>query len=203
MQSNESLPDLSAINDCVYRVREYGDKRAFEVIFRLFYPRLHGFATTFVHCSDTSEDIIQTVFLNIWINKTAWNPEGEVKTYLFKAVKNECLNVLRHNKVVENARPLILQEQEYSGEPAVSDMTKTSELVSIIEEETMKLPQSCRRIFQLSRDHGLTYREIAEYLNISINTVNTQMGRALKKIRENISLKISTLILFVSMFWTI
>lgn len=203
MQSKKPLPDLSAINEYVYRVREYGDKRAFEVIFRTYYQRLHGFAKTFVNCSDTSEDIIQTVFLNIWINRTAWNPEGEVKTYLFKAVKNECLNVLRHKKVIEHARPLILQEQEESGESDAVDITSTGELVSIIEEETMKLPQACRRIFQLSRDHGLTYREIAEYLNISINTVNTQMGRALKKIRANISSKINMLVLVISMFWPV
>lgn len=200
MQLKEPLPDLSAINEYMYRVRENGDKRAFEVIFRTYYQRLHGFAKTFVNCSDTSEDVIQTVFLNIWINRAAWDPEGEVKTYLFKAVKNECLNVLRHKKVIEHTRPLILQEQEESGESEAVDMTSAGELVSIIEEETMKLPKACRRIFQLSRDHGLTYHEIAEYLGVSINTVNTQMGRALKKIRGNLSERIYIIFTFFFLF---
>src|SRR5690625_347422 len=178
MRSTKPISDLPDYHEYIYRAREFGDEQAFEVIFRAFPQRFSGFAKALVNCADTSEDLIQSVFLNMWVTRSPWNPEGEVKACLCKAVKRECLNVLRHKKVVEHARPLIHQEQQEDGQPGTPDILNQGELMSIIEEETLKLPKACRTIFQRIRDHGLTYREIADYLDISINTVNTQMGRA-------------------------
>ena len=85
-----------------------------------------------------------------------------------------------------------MEENEFAG---------AEKLMILLEEETMNLPAACRTIFLLSRDHGLTYREIADYLDISINTVNTQMGRALKRIRAGISSKINVISFAILAVW--
>src|SRR5690625_5627950 len=103
MRSTKPISDLPDYHEYIYRVREVGDKKAFEVIFRAFHQRLYGFAKTLVNCSDTSEDIIQSVFLNIWVNRSTWNPEGEGKEYHLTSLKKECRNVLRHKKKIDQA----------------------------------------------------------------------------------------------------
>lgn len=201
MSSNDPFLDLPELNECVRRVREHSDKRAFEVIFKTYHQRLHGFASTMVHCPSTSEDIIQTVFLNIWMNRSSWDPPGDVKTYLFRAVKNECLNMIRHDRVVTESLPRVREMFDSAETMEEKEFAGAEKLMILLEEETMNLPAACRTIFLLSRDHGLTYREIADYLDISINTVNTQMGRALKRIRAGISRKINVISFAILAIW--
>lgn len=172
----------------VRQVREYGDREAFEKIFRAYYKRLHGFAYSYVMQKEAAEDVVQTVFLNIWVQRESWDPPGRVKSYLFSAVRNKALNILRHQKVVDESESDVveifkdLKKQKHSDEDY-----NLKELQAEIHKGIEALPPRCRQIFILNRRSGLTYHEIAEFLDISINTVNTQMGRALKSLREYLS----------------
>lgn len=171
----------------VQRVQK-GDRDAFEKIFRIYYKRLQGFAYSFVKQRQEAEDIVQSVFLKIWSQRKNWNPSGKLKHYLFTAVKNEALNILRHKKIVKETEDevahLFKELQNTSDSYSFSDV---KQLKKDIQSGINKLPPRCRQIFVLNRRSGLTYTEIADFLDISINTVNTQMGRALQALRKHLS----------------
>lgn len=172
----------------VRRIREEGDRDAFEKLFRTYYERLHGFAYSYIRQSEIAEDVVQTVFLRIWTKRECWNPPGYVKHYLFSAVKNEALNTLRHQRVVEDSHEKYCRESEIVlPQPDLNKDNETLALRKEIQKGIDNLPPRCRQIYILNRRNGLTYSEIADYLDLSINTVNTQMGRALKSLRDHLS----------------
>lgn len=90
------------------KVRVDGDRTAFENIFRLYYKQLHGFAYTYIRDRELAEDIVQTIFFRIWLNKEDWDPPGKVRHYLFNAVRNESLNVIRHRQLETEAEEEIV-----------------------------------------------------------------------------------------------
>jgi RNA polymerase sigma-70 factor, ECF subfamily len=185
-------PRLMEEKQWVRKVREEGDRKAFESIFRAYYKRLHGFAYSYVAQAETAEDIVQSVFLRIWSQREHWDPPGTVKQYLFIAVRNEALNMLRHKKVVDDSEDEVIRSfTVYQPGPEdliiEKDQMDAEQLRRKIQEGIDGLSPRCRQIFLLNRRGGLTYTEIADYLGVSINTVNTQMGRALKCLRETLS----------------
>lgn len=170
----------------VRNIREKGDRIAFENIFRAYYKSLYHFAYSYVK-DESAEDVVQTVFLNVWINREQWNPPGTVKQYLFKAVRNEALNMIRHKQVEAEAEEYVtrifdeLKRRSYSEEGPEAEKLKKA-----IQEGVEQLPPACRQIFLLNRTSGLTYAEIADVLEISFSTVSTQIGRALKHLRNHL-----------------
>lgn len=172
----------------VREVREKGDRQAFGNIFRAYYKRLHGFAYSYLMQKEAAEDVVQSVFLNIWSQRESWDPPGTVKQYLFAAVRNEALNKIRHQNVVQEKEDDVVQIfKELKDQTYTEDDHNLRELKVEIQRGIEALPPRCRQIFILNRKSGLTYSEIAEYMDISINTVNTQMGRALKSLRHYLS----------------
>lgn len=170
----------------VRRVREEEDREAFERIFRTHYQNLHGFAYSFVGDREGAEDIVQKIFLTIWEQRKTWDPPGTVKQYLFAATRNEALNVLRHQKVKADSQEEVINiYSEYN--VSSSNDEDVEALRAAIQCGIDQLPPRCRQIFLLNRRSGLSYIEISEYLDISTNTVSTQMGRALKSLREYLS----------------
>jgi len=172
----------------VRNVREEESREDFEKIFRRYYKPLHGFAFSYVKQAQQAEDIVQSVFLNIWAQRKSWNPPGTVKHYLFVAVRNEALNIIRHDQVVDDAEEEVVQRFRELKQTGPIDLDPDiEELQKAIQKGIERLPDQSRKIFLLSRRSGLTYSEIAEVLDISINTVGTQMGRALKYLRNHLS----------------
>jgi len=170
------------------RVRTEGDTDAFEKLFRTWYEPLHRFAYSYIGSVHGAEDVVQSVFLNIWVQREHWDPQGTIKSYLFTAVRNEALNVLRHLKVKTDAEHeirSIYYELQHAQEE--DERIRSVETEKKIRDSIDQLPPRCRQIFMLSRYSGLTYTEIAALLDISINTVTTQMGRALKSLRSHLS----------------
>lgn len=165
-----------------------GDERALEVIFRTYYPGLVGFVRRYVKTTEIAEELVQDLFLKIWSRRGSLGAIDSVKTYLFRAARNTALNHLRRRKLehewVEKEQGEVSEEQgmEGSGDETVEE----SELAAAVRAAVDRLPPRCREVFMLSRDGGLTYAEIAKSLGISIKTVETQMGRALKALRENL-----------------
>jgi RNA polymerase sigma-70 factor (ECF subfamily) len=178
----------------VRMVRLESDKEAFEKLFREYYKRLHGFAYSYVKQFELAEDVVQTVFLRIWSQRESWDPPGTVKHYLFAAVRNESLNRIRQNRLVSIKEDDVIEcFEEYHS--STSDSSEYEELQQKIQCGIAALPPRCREIFLLSRRSGLTYTEISDHLDISINTVNTQMGRALKYLRDFMSDYLKTFVI--------
>lgn len=161
-----------------------GDEDAFNKAFDLYYPRLCFFADNILHDFDLSRSVVQQVFVDMWIKHESLNIFFSLKSYLFQAVKNETLDILKHRRV-ENKYLESFQGKE---EPIwFQDQIEVAELNDKINSAIQELPPRCQNIFMLCRFEELKYSEIAERLNISVKTVEMQISIALKKIRQELS----------------
>jgi RNA polymerase sigma-70 factor (ECF subfamily) len=175
------------------------DKQAFELLFRKYYQRLCGFANKFIANQQESEEIVQEVFLNIWKKRDHLKLEDQIRPYLFKSVQNLCFNFIEHQKVVDNYYSVI--EVVYKNQLEdfnTYELLLYKELQNRVDKAMTSLPEQCRRIFKMSREEGLKYSEIAEMLGISVKTVETQMSRALAKLK--VELKDYLVVIIVSLF---
>lgn len=163
-----------------------GDKPAFERMFRSYYASLCDYAQKYVKNPQAAEDQVQEVFVKIWEIRTDWNPKGTIKAYLYTAVRNQSLNYLKHKRIVDEWKQK--EEEALSNTPIPFSPTEKradlEEMRKWIQGAIQNLPEKRREIFELSRDHGLTYMEISKTLGISVKTVETQMGRSLRHLRN-------------------
>lgn len=169
-------------SNTIIELLKEGNESAFEQVFKEYFKRLHAYAYTFLKDEEQAEEIVQNVFCRIWEKKDLLNTDGSLKSYLYRAVHNESLNYLKHHKVRAE------YEQYYTNRMAMeyehpSKHAEVSELKKQIEKALTELPPQCRLVFQLSRFEHLKYQEIADQLNISIKTVENQMGKALRLMR--------------------
>ena len=163
-----------------------GDGRAFEKIFRAYFKPLHAYAYTFTKDDEQAEEIVQNVFCRIWEKRDQLNPDGSIKAYLYRAVHNESVNHLKHQKTRTAFRVHYdNNEEQTTGE--ASEKIMVAELDGHIQKALNELPLQCRIIFQLSRFENLKYREIADQLSLSVKTVENQMGKTLKVLRVKLA----------------
>jgi RNA polymerase sigma-70 factor (ECF subfamily) len=165
------------------KIRE-GDRAAFEALFHAYYGSLCDFAWQYVRSEDIVEELVQDIFLYVWERRADWLPQGTVRSYLYRAVYNKSLNHLKHRRI-EKQWEVQHREDEPSETP--EDALSFKELSDAIQASLDALPERRRHVFLLSRQHNMTYAEIAEMLGISIKTVETQMGRALQSMRERLA----------------
>lgn len=173
-----------------------GDGKAYESLFKSYYRRLCSYANTLVDDPDESEEIVQQVFIHVWERRESLEINLSLQAYLFKAVRNSSLNKIKHGKV----RQLYAEEVSAlssKSEPA-TQITFQNELQEQIHHAIESLPEQCRIIFKLSRFEELKYAEIADHLGLSIKTVENQMGKALKIMREKLKDYLPLLIFFLS-----
>lgn len=158
----------------------------FERIYKLYYPKMFGFAKNYVLANEDAENIVQDVFLVLWEKKDELEITYTLTTYLFTLVKNKCLNFLRH-KLIEEEYNIQMKEELgfklYALESLDYSYQSETELQEVVKRALDTLPERCREIFIKSRIEGLKYKEISEELGISVNTVENQIVTALKKLR--------------------
>lgn len=159
------------------------DEAAFEFLFKEHYEPLCLYLGYFIKQHDVVEQIVQEVFVNIWENRKTFSPKGNIKSYLYRAVKNRALNYTKH-EMVKTKSQADLKEIYYSDETNIERQFERNELLKLIEEGVEQLPEKCREVFVLVKFNGTSYNEAAEILNISPKTVENQMGKALKKLRD-------------------
>lgn len=175
------------------------EELAFEILFRKYYVRLCGFANKFIANRAEAEEIVQEVFLNIWKKRDRLKLDNEIRPYLFKSIQNLCFNFLEHKKVTDNYYSVIEVVYKNQAEEFNSyESLLYTELQAKVDRAIGTLPDQCRNIFQMSRNEGLKYTEIAGTLGISVKTVETQMSRALAKLKDE--LREYLVILIVSLF---
>ena len=172
------------------------DKSAFETLFRSFFPGLVLFAQKYVPDQDTATEIVHNVFLNLWEKREKVDTSTSLKSYLFRSVHNRCLNFIRDQKKFNRDETLFdrLDGDRYTD---ASDHLEEQELEQRIFDSLQALPEKCREVFMMNRFEGLKYAEIAEKLNISVKTVEAQMSKALKILRENLIEYLKIIILFI------
>jgi RNA polymerase sigma-70 factor (ECF subfamily) len=167
-----------------------GDQRALRQLFSIYFTRLNDFAKNVVKDDGISQDIVQEVFVKVWENR-AEIESLNIEAYLFKLVRNRCIDYIKHLKVVNNHLQKIQVDSKYEelyridfigNEPYV---LIEEELKTKIEKTIQSLPDRCREVFILSRIEGLKNKEIADQLNINIKNVERHLNRALQSFRKN------------------
>lgn len=163
---------------------QQGREDAFEVLFLKYYSSLCAYARMFVE-QDDGQEIVSDVMVWLWENKEMESFELSLKSYLFRAVKNRCLTLIRHNQVKQRVEEVLFNNlQSQYDDP---DFYIVDELTKKIEEALASLPDKVRETFEMNRFQDLTYNEIADRLGISPKTVDARIQQALKLLR--ISLK--------------
>lgn len=179
-----SMPEPAADFAVLDRLKK-GDEHAFETIFVQHYRPLCAYAHTFLSDRDEAEEVVQAAMISFWEKRETIGIETSLKSYLYRMVRNACLNVIKHEKVKQQHAAYALQTSHPAHE-STAQTVGAQELETRIGQALLRLPEQCRLVFQLSRFEELKYQQIADQLNISIKTVENHMGKALKLMREQL-----------------
>lgn len=157
----------------------------FEEIYLKYYAGMCRFAKEYIGSQEEAENLTQDIFMILWSKKDELIIQNSVSTYLYSLLQNRCLDFLKHQRIVQKYNMEMEIKIEVLQEINL-DFTSDQELEQLIENAINRLPEKCRQIFLLSRLESKKYREISQLLNISENTVETQMKIALKKLRADL-----------------
>ncbi len=158
-----------------------GDKKAFDELFLQYYKNLCSFSLTFTQNLEDAEDVVQKVFVRFWENRKKLEIPENPKAFLFKSVYFESIKLLRQRNTQQKYLSELYTFSGQNEEPADFSL-----ILPILYKAIEKLPEKCRQIFILNKLEGLTQKEIAEYLSISVKTVENQMSIAFSKLREDL-----------------
>lgn len=163
----------------------------FDSFYLTWYSRAKNFAREYIRDEAEAENIVQDVFLKLYQRKEMLDSDYSPVSYLFVSVKNGCLNYLRHKLVKEVALSELDEEERLDGRiryAALRQMDVSfgdlNEVERVLGEAIDSLPEKCRKIFYMSRFDGIRQKDIATILGISVNTVESQMAIAYRKLKE-------------------
>lgn len=177
------VDQLSDINLFAAIVR--GDRGAFENLFQTYYASLCRYAQTFLEQPGEAEDAVQDVFVNIWNRRENIDIHIGVSTYLYSSVKHRALDILKHHAIERNHGRRL---QEFMEDLSHTDYSEEEERqLEQIKKVFQELPAQCQAVFVKNCFEGKKYSEIAEELNISVNTVKSHMLKAYRTIREEVT----------------
>lgn len=162
-----------------------GDDAAYEAIFRQWYAPLVATTAALLREREPAEEVVQDVLLELWRRRESLTLEQSLRAYLFQASRNRALNYLRRLRVETRGEGTIAASMP-TPDQADSEV-REKELQVAIQSAIAGLPDRCREVFELSRIHSLKYSEIAATLGISVKTVEAQMGKALRVMREQLA----------------
>jgi RNA polymerase sigma-70 factor (family 1) len=160
-----------------------GDEAAFTQLYLHFGKKLIQFAVSLVRSKEIAEELVEDVFVKLWANRQRIEEIENITVYLYVSVKNKALNALSHKAHDLIKAPfdyLDTTVDEFSPDPY--DLMITTEMMTRMRQAIESLPPRCKIIFKLIRENGLKYKEVAEILNISVNTIDVQMAIAVKRI---------------------
>ena len=162
-------------------------RESFDALYAEHRRPLVGFIYEKVGCADLAEDILHDLFLNIWSRIETWEVTGDVTTYLFSAARNHVWSHYSKQRVRRAHADYERATAVASAPPDAIDRMDGETLARAVEGWIAELPDRRREVFELSRYERLTYQDIAERLEISVKTVETQMSRALRHLRERLA----------------
>ena len=167
-----------------------GDESAFTQLYLHFGKRLILFGSSLVRSREIAEELVEDVFVKLWAKRGHITQIDNLTVYLYVAVKNKALNKLSQKAMELIAAPFDFLDtsiDEFATDPY--DLMITAEMMGRMQGVIETLPPRCKMIFKLIREDGLRYKEVAEILNISVNTIDVQMAIAVKKICAALHIK--------------
>jgi RNA polymerase sigma-70 factor (ECF subfamily) len=169
----------------MYRLLKSGDEASYKKLFLEYYQPLTAFAFKFVADLDTAKDIVQSVFIKIYEKRERLLVEQSIKSYLYRAVSNACINHIKKENIRSAHHSAYAEEM---ADAFFHDSMEQTEAEHKIFKALNDLPPQCRKIFMMSRLDNRKNRDIADELSISIRTVETQISNALRTLKKVISI---------------
>lgn len=170
-------------NDFLLSAVQRGDQKAFDTLFRRYYPMLCAYGHRFVELED-AEEIVEDSLLWIWENRETLVIESSLNSYLFKMVYRRALNKLAHIDATQRADTRFYEEMQEMLQD--TDYYQIEELAKRIEDAVAALPKSYRVAFVMHRFRDMSYKEIAETLGVSPKTIDYRIQQALKQLRMDL-----------------
>lgn len=174
---------------------QIGEEKAYEILFKRHYSVLCLYATKFIGNTYVAEDLVSDVIYNLWVKRSEINIKSSVRNYLIQAVKYRCFNYIkqeqRRNEIVKEFfdsstnEYLELSYKDNPEHPVTSILLKELDLK--LEEAIAKLPETTREVFLQSRYSNLKYTEIAENMNLSVDSIKYHIKSALSKLKKELS----------------
>ncbi len=164
-----------------------GDHDSYETLFDLYYAKFVNFADALIRDRTAAKDIVQEAFIRIWLNRDKLNENQSIENYIYVIVKRLVINHIRDSKKadsLESEKAQAVQSTTWGGQDLIVVANETRSRICAA---VAKMPSQRRAIFMMSRDKGMSNKEIAESLQISVKTVERHMTLALAELRENIS----------------
>lgn len=155
-----------------------GDTNAFKIIFDTYYKRLYSFSLNYVEDKYAAEEIVENTLLKLWQKRNQLDKIDNLKSYLYAMVRNASIDYTKKEK-----KFVRLDVQKHDVIPLKEQFIIEEETHAILFQALETLPKKCRKVFELSCLDGVTYKDIAEDLQISINTVKSQRARAIELLK--------------------
>jgi RNA polymerase sigma-70 factor (family 1) len=181
ISKNKNLPDDNLLLAGLKR----GEERVYRQLFDKYYRQLVVFANRMLGDVDQARSVVQDVFVMIYDKRDEMNFHTSLNSHLYQTVRNRCLNIIKHDKMKREHHQKIFDASDETEEP--SSTLEYDELEAMINAAIKELPTQCQKIFVMSRFEGQSNQEIAEVLDLSKRTVETQISKALKRIREELA----------------
>ncbi len=172
-------------DDELFQLIRQSNAKALKELYEKYFQSLCRFSFRYVKSIDLTEEVVSDVFLNIWLNRKTIEIKTSLKAYLFTAVRNRSLNYALKEKYNFENLDIVDNDREIRSDYLPYEVVSYKELESAIESVIKKLPPQRQLIFRMNRIDGLKYKEIAEVLSISINTVQNHMVKAVKFISKH------------------
>lgn len=182
LETNE--PELK--DQIIIEGLERRDKVVFDYLFNYYYSSLCAFSMQYIDNRNAVEDLVQDFFVNLWVEAPQLKIKASLKSYLFTAIKNRCLDYQKHHKIIEKYRTYVLYSIERTND-STEHFFAESELRQAVQMSLSKLSPRCREIFECSRLNGLSNQEISIKFDISKRTVELQISNALKIMRKELA----------------
>ncbi len=171
-----------------------GNEQAYKYLISIHYKPMCDYAFGLARDNFKAEDIVQNVLIKVWEQRLLLKPELSLKGFLFKLVYNEFINQYHKEASINDLKHKYnLSIQKLYEE----DSSELNQMMDLVKKEIEKLPPKCKETFLLSKKEGLTYVEIAKYLNVSVKTVENQMSIAYATIRKRIGTKMHSVMFFL------
>ncbi|TVR40564.1 MAG: RNA polymerase sigma-70 factor [Bacteroidia bacterium] len=161
-----------------------GDRQIFAEIFESFYEPLCRYAVQRVYSEEIAEEIVQDIFVKLWIKRKELNVQTSLRAYLYRTALNRIINHKKHKDVQAAHHRHAMATATITAEPS-SDVTE-KELMMLAAKAVAAMPEKRRRVYELSRKEGLKYAEIADAMGISVKTVEAHLSAALEHMRKHL-----------------
>ena len=181
------MTDKDCIQNIVVRVRE-GNQDAFTRLYNMYWWKVYHFTQLYITSNAESEEIVQDVFIKLWNSRSSLDEKKSLEGYLFMITRNTLFNYNRKTINEESLELTLLGSMEESMQYNIEDELVAADLQEFIDKLIEQMPAQRKKIFQMSREEGLSNADIAERLGISIKAVERAMTLALKFLRESLVL---------------